>query len=184
MEIRSDQIRPPGYLARNVCPALPKSPDALAPVTVEVVRPQLSVSQSVALDRLVSGDTRQLPTNTQPRPLFDGHVITRLSGKFLHPRGHAVQRRESRTDMLGDRRPCDGAAVLSLRAAPYPVAARRRVVTVLVTPLHVDEPAPAALVGVDFFSSNLRPHFRVASGATRASCFFYCRPSRGRGTLR
>jgi len=151
VEIRSDQIRPPGYLARNVCPALPKSPDALAPVTVKVVRPQLSVSQSVALDRLVSGDTRQLPTNTQPRPLFDGHVITRLSGKFLHPRGHAVQRRESRTDMLGDRRPCDGAAVLSLRAAPYPVAARRRVVTVLVTPLHVDEPAPAALVGVDFF---------------------------------
>ena len=155
MEIRSDQIRPPGYLARNVCPALPKSPDALAPVTVKVVRPQLSVSQSVALDRLVSGDTRQLPTNTQPRPLFDGHVITRLSGKFLHPRGHAVQRRESRTDILGDRRPCDGAAVLSLRAAPYPVVARRRAVTVLVTPLHVDEPAPAALVFFSFLAATL-----------------------------
>ena len=37
VEIRSDQIRRPGYLTRNVCPALPKSPDALAPVTVEVV---------------------------------------------------------------------------------------------------------------------------------------------------
>ncbi len=42
-------------------------------------------------------------------------------------------------------------AVPSLRAAPYPVAARRRAVTVLVTPLHVDEPAPAALVGVELF---------------------------------
>ena len=50
-------------------------------------------------------------------------------------------------------------AVPSLRAAPYPVAARRRAVTVLVTPLHVDEPAPAALVGVDFFFFfPLRPH--------------------------
>ena len=151
MEIRSDQIRPPGYLTRNVCPALPKSPDALAPVTVEVVRPQLSVSQSVALDRLVSGDTRQLPTNTQPRPLFDGHVITRLSGKLLHPRGRVVQRRESRTDILRDRGSCGGAAVSSVHAAPYPVTARRRAVTVLVSPLHIEEPAPAALVGVEFF---------------------------------
>ena len=41
-------------------------------------------------------------------------------------------------------------AVPSLRAAPYPVAARRRAVTVLVSPLHI-EPAPAALVGVEFF---------------------------------
>ena len=161
---------------------MPKSPDALAPVTVEVVRPQSSVSQSVALDRLVSGDTRQLPTNTQPRPLFDGHVITRLSGKFLHPRGRAVQRRESRTDILGDRRPCDGAAVLSLRAAPYPVAARRRVVTVLVTPLHVDEPAPAALVGVEFFFFPLRPHFRAACSAISAPCFFFFWPCRARGS--
>ena len=43
-------------------------------------------------------------------------------------------------------------AVPSLRAAPYPVAARRRAVTVLVSPLHIeDEPALAALVGVEFF---------------------------------
>ena len=42
-------------------------------------------------------------------------------------------------------------AVPSLRAAPYPVAARRRAVTVLVSPLHIEEPAPAALVGVEFF---------------------------------
>ena len=83
---RSDSDQITRVSGKNVCPALPKSPDALAPVTVEVVvvvRPQLSVSQSVALDRLVSGDTRQLPTNTQPRPLFDGHVITRLSGERI-----------------------------------------------------------------------------------------------------
>ena len=42
-------------------------------------------------------------------------------------------------------------AVPSLRAAPYPVAARRRAVTVLVSPLHI-EPAPAALVASSFFS--------------------------------
>ena len=42
-------------------------------------------------------------------------------------------------------------AVPSLRAPPYPVAARRRAVTVLVSPLHIEEPAPAALVGVEFF---------------------------------
>ena len=42
-------------------------------------------------------------------------------------------------------------AVPSLRAALYPVAARRRAVTVLVSPLHIEEPAPAALVGVEFF---------------------------------
>ena len=146
---RSDQIRSPGYLTRKRA-----QHDALAPVTVEVVvvvRPQLSVSQSVALDRLVSDDTRQLPTNTQPRPLFDGHVITRLSGKLLHPRGRVVQRRESRTDILRDRGSCGGAAVSSLHAAPYPVTARRRAVTVLVSPLHIEEPAPAALVGVEFF---------------------------------
>ena len=91
-------------------------------------------------------------TATKPDHFSDGHVITRLSGKRIVTQEEGkVQRRESRTDMLGDRRPCDGAAVLSLRAAPYPVAARRRAVTVLVTPLHVDEPAPAALVGVEFF---------------------------------
>ena len=45
-----------------------------------------------------------------------------------------------------------GAAVPSLRAAPYPVVARRRAVTVLVSALHI-EPAPAALVGVKFFFS-------------------------------
>ena len=32
-----------------------------------------------------------------------------------------------------------------------PLAARRRAVTVLVSPLHIEEPAPAALVGVEFF---------------------------------
>ena len=46
----------------------------------------------------------------------DGHVITRLSGKFLHPRGSKVQRRESRTDILSDRGPCDGGAVSSYGA--------------------------------------------------------------------
>ena len=53
--------------------------------------------------------------------------------------------------MIVGRVACGGAAVPSLRAAPYPVAARRRAVTVLVSPLHIEEPAPAALVGVEFF---------------------------------
>ena len=37
---RSDSDQITRVSGKNVCPALPKSPDALAPVTVEVVRPQ------------------------------------------------------------------------------------------------------------------------------------------------
>jgi len=69
-----------------------------------------------------------------------------------------------------------GAAVPSLRAAPYPVAARRRAVTVLVTPLHVDEPAPAALVGVDFFFFFLCGRTRAACSAITAPCLFFFWP--------
>ena len=64
MEIRSDQITRVSDKKRM--PGLAEEPDALAPVTVEVVvvRPQLSVPQSVALDRQISDDARQLPTNS------------------------------------------------------------------------------------------------------------------------
>ena len=92
-------------------------------------------------------------TATKPDHFSDGHVITRLSGKRIVTQEEGkVQRRESRTDMLGDRRPCDGAAVLSLRAAPYPVAARRRAVTVLVSPLHMESRRPQLWLASSFFS--------------------------------
>ena len=71
-------------------------------------------------------------------------------------------------------------AVPSLRAAPYPVAARRRAVTVLVTPLHVDEPAPAALVGVDFFFFFLCGRTRAACSAITAPCLFFFWPMANR----
>ena len=56
-------------------------------------------------------------------------------------------------------------------AQPYPVTARRRAVAVLVSPLHVDEPAPAALVGVALFFP-LRPHFVRPAALSRRRVFF------------
>ena len=106
----------------------------------------------------------------------DGHVITRLSGKRIVTQEEGkVQRRESRSDILRDRGSCGGAAVSSVHATPYPVTARRRAVTVLVSPLHIEEPAPAALVGVEFFFFFLcgRTFVRPAALARRRVFFSF-----------
>ncbi|CAH0378817.1 unnamed protein product [Pelagomonas calceolata] len=106
--------------------------------------------------RRLGGERFGADHRTQPRPLCDGHMIhtagarTMLAARNLVPVG-VNHGRNTCKGIVGVVVRCRRRFVL--RAAPDPVAARRRAVTVLVSHLHVDEPAPAALVGVKFFFS-------------------------------